>query len=168
MHQDAPWPYILEKLVERCEYRPGWKVKLVIEERDSGSAVRSKGLTLSITTVGYDSYNHENDNYRVQHQFPVPPATYNEQSWLRWLFEQFLTVERHEAMEFFALRPACTCPEGKYEEGYHEDGCALKVGKLVRPYAPNHGPGHDPYVIHDMSTDEERRTRFTGQVLPSA
>lgn len=32
---------------------------------------------------------------------PVPAAAYNEQSWTRWLLEQILLVEKHEAMEFF-------------------------------------------------------------------
>lgn len=35
-----------------------------------------------------------------------------------------------------------------------------------RPYAPNHGPGHDPYTIRETSTDEERRTSFRGTLNP--
>jgi hypothetical protein len=33
-----------------------------------------------------------------------------------------------------------------------------------RPFAPTHGPGDDPYVIHDYASDTQRRTAFTGKV----
>ena len=70
---------------------------------------------------------------------PVPPAAYNRRSWQRWLFEQCLLGERHEAMEFFTI------------SGEH-------------PYAPNHGPGNDPYIDAELTTDEDRRTSFKGVV----
>lgn len=99
----------------------------------------SKGLTLCITTRGVDSYHPERgETYRVRHYMPVPPAAYNEKSWRRWLLEQILLVERHEACEFFKI-----------------DG--------IRPYAPLHGPGNDPYIIFERSTTEEIRTRYTGE-----
>lgn len=28
-----------------------------------------------------------------------------------------------------------------------------------------HGPGCNPYVVHELATDVERRTRFTGEVV---
>lgn len=166
MVQDAPWPTILEDLVARTQYRPGWTVALKEKQRDTGSPDPSSGLTLSIYTEGYDSYHPEKgQTYRVEHQFSVPPATYNEQSWLRWLFEQYLIVERHETMEFFALHLPCTCPPDKYEAGHHEEDCDSQTDEVTHPYAPNHGPGHDPYIIHDLATADERRTKYTGQVL---
>jgi hypothetical protein len=31
-----------------------------------------------------------------------------------------------------------------------------------RPYAPKHGPGRNPYVVHEVSTEEARGTSFRG------
>jgi hypothetical protein len=134
--QVALYPDILAELVTRLRYRPGWTTKLQNIDRGQGSM----GLTLIITTKGYDSYHvDQGENYRVNHYMPVPPAAYNEKSWRRWLLEQFLLVERHEACEFFKI-------DGK------------------RPYAPLHGPGNDPYIIFEKSTDEEVRTMYTGEI----
>lgn len=137
-YQQAPYPTVLARLVEKLEYRR-WRFRL--EELDRGQ--NSTGLTLIITTLGVNSYDPGDwtDNYRVHHYMLVPPAAYNEVSWRRWLLEQVLLVERHEACEFF------------------------KIGG-VRPYAPHHGPGNDPYVIFERGTDEEARTMYTGEVRP--
>jgi hypothetical protein len=138
MHQTAPDPTELFDLVEALTYRPGWTFTLEVVDRGQGS----EGLTLDIVTRGYDSYHPERGEvYRVHHFMPVPPAAYDRPSWQRWVFEQILLVERHEACEFFAL-----------------DG--------ERPYAPNHGPGHDPYVVRELTTDEARRTSFRGDRNP--
>lgn len=135
-HQDAPFPSKLDDLVSKLTYRPGWEFELATIDRGQGS----KGLTLDIITLGYDSHHPERgENYRVHHYMPVPPASYNRQSWQRWLFEQLLLVERHEACEFFRI-------DGK------------------QPYAPNHGPGWDPYIVTQLTTDEDRRTSFRGEV----
>lgn len=136
LRQVAPYPYNLDELVERLDYRPGWVVGLEDLVRDEGSS----GLTLVVTTVGYDSYHPDRgQTYRVRHLFPVPPATYNDQSWQRWLFDMLVKVETHEAAEFFAI-----------------DG--------ERPYGPHHGPGNDPYIVFDHGDDEDRRTSFRGDV----
>lgn len=139
-YQKAPYPKILAELVKNCRYRFGWTVRLYTNlDRGQGS----EGTTLVITTLGYDSYHLENgENYRVNHYMPVPPAAYDERSWKRWLFEQFLLVERHECMEFF-------CIGGK------------------RPYAPHHGPGNDCYNVFDHGTALDTRTMYTGEVLNS-
>lgn len=135
--QTAPYPQILADLVKRLEYRR-WKFTLTHLDRGQGSA----GLTLIITTLGYNSYDlRDGETYRVNHYMLVPPASYNEQSWRRWLFEQCLLVERHECCEFFKI-----------------DG--------MRPYAPHHGPGNDPYVVFERGTDEEARTMYTGKINP--
>jgi hypothetical protein len=140
MKQEAPDPQALRYLVDRLEYRPGWRVRLV-DDLDRGQG--SQGMTLIITTQGYDSYHPERGpEYRVNHYMPVPPAAFNPASWQRWLLEQFLLVERHEACEFFTLHDS---PGSEHS---------------VKPYAPNHGNGEDPYIIHDPTTDEARRTSF--------
>jgi hypothetical protein len=137
VRQQAPDPEILVDLVSRLAYRPGWAFHLGDIDRGQGS----EGLTLDIVTCGYDSYYPDRgETYRVHHFMPVPPAAYDERSWRRWLFEQCLLVERHEACEFFQI-----------------DG--------VRPYAPHHGPGNDPYIVFELGSEVDRRTRFTGEVL---
>lgn len=149
MKQTAPYPEILDELVQRLSYRPGWSFSLDDIERDPESThgAQAGGLTFVVTTLGYNSYHHDlGQNYRVNHYFIVPAATYNEQSWKRWLFDCLLKVETHEAMEFFRFIPL--------SQGEHED----------HPYAPNHGPGNDPYIVRELSTDAERRTSFRGQV----
>lgn len=140
MKQIAPDPTILAELVETLAYRPGWTFTLGDIDRGQGS----EGLTLDIVTLGYNSYHPERgENYGVHHYMPVPPAAYNRQSWQRWIFEQILLVERHEACEFFVI-----------------DG--------VKPYAPNHGPGWDPYIVTTLTTDEDRRMSFRGDLNPKA
>lgn len=137
MRQEAPYPQILHELVGQVAYRPGWQFKLGHLDRGQGS----EGLTLDIITLGYDSYHPDRgQTYGVHHFMPVPPAAFDRRSWQRWLFEQVLLVERHEAMEFFVI-----------------DG--------ERPYAPHHGPGNDPYIVFEHGTDLDVRTRFTGEVL---
>lgn len=142
--QEAPYPNALQAMVDSLVYRPGWKFRLRHLDRGQGSA----GLTLVITTLGYDTYHaDQGETYRVNHFMPVPPAAYNEASWRMWLLEQVLLVERHEAMEFFAF---------------------MSEEKLTRPYAPNHGFGWDPYLVTEVTTDEDRRTSFRNELVPEA
>lgn len=125
--QEAPYPEALEKLVAQLTYRPGWIFRLEDYDRGQGS----KGLTLVVTILGYDTYNvGRGETYRVIHLMPVPPAAYNERSWRRWLFDQVMLVEQHEAAEFFQIG---------------DD----------RPYAPYHGDGNSPYTVFELSTTEE-------------
>lgn len=136
MNQTAPYPQILLDLVSGLKYRPGWTIRLGHMDRGQGS----EGLTLTIQSRGYDTYHPDRgESYCINHFMPVPPAAYDARSWRRWLFEQFLLVERHEAAEFFQI-----------------------AGE--RPYAPHHGPGNDPYIIFDHGTDEETRTSYLGVV----
>lgn len=142
MTQVAPYPVELHKLVSQLRYRPGWIFDLsdIVRDKPEQGRGESSGLTFVVLTLGYDSYNvDQGESYRVYHYFPVPAATYNEASWCRWLFDCLLKVEKHEAMEFFIL-------------------------DSKRPYAPTHGPGDDPYVVHDYATDIQQRTQFTGAV----
>lgn len=138
--QLAPFPDELAELVEGLVYRPGWRFEL-------GNRARSddcEGLTLAIFTLGYDTYHPDRgEHYGVVHYFEVPAATYNRQSWRRWLLDRLLLVETHECCEFFQINGE-------------------------RPYAPHHGPGHDPYIIFEHGTDEDRRTRYTGEVVPES
>lgn len=137
MKQVAPDPTPLFTLVEQVSYKTRWQFSLRDVDRGQGS----EGLTLCILIATPDSY-HPDSLRSVMHYMPVPPAAFDERSWRRWLFEQVLLVERHEACEFF------------------------QIGG-VRPYAPHHGPGNDPYIIFEHGTDEDVRTSFRGEVTPS-
>lgn len=137
MRQEAAFPDLLADLVGKVAYRPGW-VFMLHDDLDRGQG--SKGLTLVITVKTTDSY-PPHDTIRVAHYMPVPPAAYDARSWRRWLFDQCVLVDRHEAMEFFEI-----------------DG--------EKPYAPSHGPGNDPYLIREVGTDLDRRTAYTGEVNP--
>lgn len=130
----APFPAELAELVEALSYRPGWHFELTDEDRGQGS----EGLTFKILSKGYDTYNPDRgETYRVWHYFPVPPAAYNRESWMRWLLDRLIDVETHETCEFLQI-----------------------AGK--RPFAPNHGPGWDPYVVRELNTSEAAETSFRG------
>jgi hypothetical protein len=156
MTQTAPYPDALADLVKRLRYRRdrGWEVRLADDlQRDKPGrhTGESRGLTLVVTRCGPDTY-HPETVIAVSHYFPVPPATYNEASWQRWLFDRLGDVDTHERMEDFAL---VSVPH------------SIKDGKstpqqLARPYAPNHGPGQDPYRVCEYAGDIDRRTSFRG------
>lgn len=132
--QVAPYPGELVDLVNSLTYKPNWRFALTHLDRGQGS----EGLTLIANITGPDSYHHD-QIVSVNHYFPVPPAAYDGRSWRRWLLDQILLVESHEACEFFTL-----------------DG--------DKPFAPSHGPGNDPYLIRELGTDLDRRTSYRGEV----
>jgi hypothetical protein len=80
-------------------------------------------------------------NVTVAHYFPVPEATFNERSWRRWIFEMCRRVENHELGEWFGIG----------EE---------------RPFAPLHGPGEDPYTVHEFRDVVDARTNQDGTIQP--
>ena len=134
MRQEAPYPKVLAELVHAMRYRPGWHFTLNDITRGQGSF----GLTLIINVKTTNSY-PPHETIRVQHFMPVPPAAFDMRSWRRWLFDQCVLVDRHEACEFFEI-----------------DG--------DKPYAPSHGPGNDPYLVREIGTDEDRRTSYLGEL----
>jgi hypothetical protein len=158
MHQTAPYPQELAKLAGALRYRRdrGWKVWLEddrIRDHAGRHSGESRGLTLIVQRHGPNTYDR-GEPMTVNHYFPVPPATFNQASWLRWLFDRLGDVDTHERMEDFAFATALT---GSPEATAGRDG-------LHRPYAPNHGPGWDPYLITVLGTETDRRTAFTGEV----
>jgi hypothetical protein len=136
MRQEAPDPEALDDLVGRLLYKDGWTFRLADLDRGQGSA----GLTLVVNITGPDSYHPERD-ISVNHYFIVPAAAYDARAWQRWLLDQVLLVEQHEACEFFRFR---------------------SPGLDWRPYKPNHGPGRDPYEILTLGTGEDADTSFRG------
>lgn len=142
MRQVAPYPVILDDLVRQLDYRShmGWKVWLEGDcQRDKPGrhSGESRGLTLIVQRHGPDSYDHGR-TLTVHHYFPVPPATFGEDSWTRWLFDTLGKVDDHERMEDFVI-----------------------AGR--RPFAPVHKPGHDPYIVHQIATREDADTDFRGR-----
>lgn len=140
IQQEAPWPSQLADLVSKLSYKDGWEFSL--EERDRGQG--SKGLTFCILITGKDAYHPERVR-PVMHYMIVPAASYDQLSWRRWLFDQIGDVETHERCEHFEI-----------------------AGE--KPFAPNHGPGRDPYTVFEYASDQDRRTSFRGEVkecLPS-
>lgn len=85
------------------------------------------------------------DNYQpkrpfvVRHYHPVPITTYNEASWRRWVFEQCRRTMNHELGE------------------------ALNFNG-VRPFAPMHGPGEDPYTVHEIRPERDALTTQDGSL----
>jgi hypothetical protein len=148
--QFSPYPTELEELVKQFAFRPGWVAWMGYRDRDverdehgqPKGTVFAGGLTLTIRTMCFNSY-HPGDgrNYQVDHIFEVPAATYNRESWQAWLLDVCDRIDKHEAREFFDIGGE-------------------------RPYAPNHGPGWDPYLTVVHSSDEDRRTSYKGTVNP--
>lgn len=101
-------------------------------------AKEEDALRLVITVSGRDSY-HPDRPLTVSHLFPVPIATYNEKTWRRWIFEMCRRVENHELGEWF------------------------RVGD-VRPFAPLHGPGEDPYTVHEFRPEGDAQIIQDGTV----
>ena len=118
---------VLEALVPRITYKPGWSFDLCEIDRGQGCG----GLTLVIQAIVPDSVNDDGETVGVCHLMPVLPAAYDEESWLYWIFEQIQMVEAHEAMEFYRL-----------------DG--------VAPYFSEHAPGRNPYALMRVKSPEQR------------
>lgn len=83
-----------------------------------------------------DAYNPEK-SFPLSHYFPIPVTTWNEACWRRWVHTCCMGVETHEVGEW------------------------LRWGD-ERPFAPLHGPGEDPYVVHEFRDDTDRRTNQFG------
>lgn len=93
---------------------------------------------LVIRIVGHDNYNPDRP-WIVDHFHPVPLATYNEKSWRRWVYEQCRRTMNHEIGE------------------------ALNFNG-IRPFAPMHGPGEDPYMVHEVRPVEDALTTQNGSL----
>lgn len=139
MRQEAPWPTELASLVARLEYRRGWTFGLADIDRGQGS----RGLTLIVQAEVADT-NRPERTIGVNHYFIVPAASYDVRAWLRWLLDRLLDVEQHEACEYFKLHDT---PESAH---------------VTRPFAPNHGPGRDPYQILETGSIADAETSFRG------
>lgn len=82
---------------------------------------------------------HPDEPFIVNHFHPVPITTYNEKSWRRWLFEQCCRTMNHEIGEALQF-----------------DG--------IRPFVPMHGPGEDPYTVHEWRPESDAMTTQKGSL----
>lgn len=137
MIQTADFPKALALAVRNLKYKPGFTFSLEHIDRGQGSV----GLTFIVRTMHADAY-HPDVVRGVLHYFIVPAAAYTLGEWERWIFDRLGDIDTHERGEWFQT------PAG-------------------RPFAPNHGPGMDPYIVRMYSTDEDRRTSFRGEVKPT-
>jgi len=131
---------ILADLVAKVRCKPGWSFSLVVE----WSAGYNEGygaLRLVILVEGRDSSRPSDDRAMraIRHFFPVPEATFNEKTWRRWIFEHCRRLENHELGEWF------------------------RIGD-ERPFAPLHGPGEDPYTVHEFRPEVDGLTTQDGSV----
>lgn len=85
------------------------------------------------------AYPEQDIPFAVRHYFPVPEATYNAKTWRRWIFEQCRLVENHELGEWF------------------------RIGD-ERPFQPLHGPGENPYMVHEFRPESDGLTTQDGSM----
>jgi len=97
-------------------------------------------MRLIIQIDGVHNYDHSK-RFVVNHIHPVPITTYNEQSWRRWIFEQCIRTMNHELGESLRFGP-----------------------DQIRPFAPCHGPGEDPYTVHEFRPEIDALTTQDGSV----
>lgn len=137
--QSAPYPVELEEIVEALEYRPGWRFRLLMVERDAPKDGKpgAGGLTFEVLSDTMDTYNPE-VRRPILHWFGVPAATYNRESWQEWVRDRLIAIEVHEACEYMVV-------DGK------------------RPFAPGHAPGWDPYQIRSVISAAAAETDFRGE-----
>jgi hypothetical protein len=110
----------LASVVADITYKDGWTFWLADFARESEQLTGSQGLTLCIRATVPNSV-RPGTYIPIEHWMAVPPASWDRPTWERWVMEQVFLVERHEAMEFFAV-----------------------AGQKV--FFPSHGPGKDPYA----------------------
>lgn len=138
--QYAPWPDALAAAVAEFQYKEGWNFYLDVIDRDFDDEARkipiAGGLTFKILVPCQDSY-HPGRYRPVMHYHPVPAATYNRQSWERWIIDRVLDTECHESCEW------------------------ARFGER-RAFAATHGPGDNPYVLHEYASEVQRETSYRG------
>lgn len=107
----------LASLIPRISYKPKWSIYIAYEKEEDGSG----GWHLFVISHTENSLK-PTEWIRVRHGFLIPPASYNRNSWVDWVFQRLRDVETHEAAEFFTV-----------------DG--------LREFAPHHSNGENPYIV---------------------
>lgn len=136
-HGPAHAAQALAGVVADVTYKEGWQLSLDYIDRPTEHFAGSKGLTLRIMAVVPDSV-RPGQTTNVEHWMAVPPTSWARDAWVRWVLDQLILVETHEAMEFYTV-----------------------AGK--KPYFPAHGPGRDPYEISLTDNEIDRRRAAANQ-----
>lgn len=89
---------MVSRAVGLIRYKEGWSFDAV-----HAPGLTTNPVTLQIKVRTTDSLTRAPT--QVLHNFPAPPFR-DEAEFVRWIFEQVLLVERHEAMEFFRVGDA--------------------------------------------------------------
>jgi len=131
---------MLEEMLEITQFPPEVQaayLRDMVRDPKKSHGGEAGGLSLVLECSDTDAYGK--GTRRVAHIFPVPAATFNREAWMRWLFDRVADMRLHELMEYFTVGDE-------------------------HPFAPLHGPGDNPYVVHVASSDLQRRTAYTGEV----
>lgn len=128
---------ILARVVAETKCFPNWSFRLYDEDGED-ITTGAGALRLVIRIDGHNNYDPEQP-FSVNHYHPVPITTYNEKTWRRWVFEQCRRTMNHEIGEALQF-----------------DG--------VRPFAPMHGPGEDPYTVHEIRSEVDALTTQNGSI----
>jgi hypothetical protein len=92
----------------------------------------------------YETNNYDQSKqFTVDHYHPCPVATYNEKTWRRWIFDQCVRSMNHEIGEALRFGPDENC---------------------VRPFVSMHGPGEDPYTVHEWRPETDALTTQDGSL----
>jgi hypothetical protein len=121
------WDFLeqaINNLLYTRDERKGTPRFQLIREDEENYAV------LYISTHNPNTYRPEEIRH-TRHAFVVPVATFNELTWVRWVFECIASIEFHETCESFLY-------------------------KGERIYAPHHGNGWYPYHPWFASYPEEK------------
>lgn len=116
---------ILSDLVRNLQYKSGWTFHLMesggLEVPYIPRALGRNNLIISVRCLDSEG----RGEVVVSHQSQVPLVGHNDERWWRrWLLQQILNIETHEACEFF------------------------QVGG-DKPFFPDHTPGADPYAVRE-------------------
>lgn len=115
---------MIEDVVNHITYKPGIKIRLENGWRPYEHLAGGSGLTLVIEIDHITDSTDPSRTVGLTHYFVVPPATYDRETWERWVLDRLVEFETHECMEHFKV-----------------DGWA--------PFFPPHGDqnGQNPYTI---------------------
>lgn len=106
----------IKELLTRIEYKEGWTFDIY-----SSLSIYVFRIRVN-TTDPHLSGRGKTVGILIDHQFPIPPYPMTDDTILRWILDNIVLVEQHEACEFFKF-----------------DG--------VASFMPDHSPTGDPYRI---------------------
>lgn len=172
MQREQTWDILqtaLDKIKYAREQHPSGR-RFSLERSDE-----SNYAVLYIYSYNPDTFNPSEMRY-TRHEFVVPVATYNEQMWIRWVFDNIVKMELHEITEWFMVRDeskckvSCVCKVCRHLRTGHDgrnSSCqgrecpdhrfVCEDGHYTRIYAPHHGNGWDPYSFWPAHDPAEKK-----------